>query len=64
MSTLINICTSGRNIMKQLEVTQLWNKTQRQLRADEFQIPLFHKYLAVIVKSFSKKWGFRKNKWM
>jgi hypothetical protein len=25
--------------MKQLEVTQLWNKTQHQLRADEFQIP-------------------------
>lgn len=28
--------------MKQLEVTQLWNKSQRQLRADEFQIPLLH----------------------
>jgi hypothetical protein len=33
--------------MKQLEVTKLWNKTQHQLRADEFQIPLLHKYLFV-----------------
>ena len=33
--------------MKQLEVTQLWNKTQQQLRADEFQIPLLHKYFFV-----------------
>ena len=34
--------------MKQLEVTQLWNKTQHQLRADEFQIPLLHKYFSVV----------------
>ena len=39
ISILINICTVGRNIMKQLEVTQHWNKTQHQLWADEFQIP-------------------------
>ena len=39
--------------MKQLEVTQLWNKTQHQLRADEFQIPLLHKYLFVSGKAIT-----------
>jgi hypothetical protein len=39
ISKLTNICTSRRNAMSQFEVTQLWNKTQHQLRADEFQIP-------------------------
>ncbi len=34
--------------MKQLEVTQHWNKTLHQLRADVFQIPLLHKYLYVV----------------
>ena len=30
-----------------LEVTQLWNNTQHQLRANGFQTPLLHKYLYV-----------------